>query len=79
MPEPEKGPSRKPEEVLADLEKKLASIDGIATSDAFALGRLVQEYGQACSIASMGNFLGPLMKTMLGPKPGDEPWRPGKL
>lgn len=77
IPQPERGPMRKSEDVLADIDAKLATIDGIAISDAVALGRLMQEYGMAMRLEGGGEIMKPIMKMLLDgiQKPGREGWQ----
>lgn len=72
MPPLDEKPKRTPEMILADIVTKLATIDGIATSDAFALGGLIREYGHSCA----GEVASSLMESMLGDlKKSDRPER----
>lgn len=57
--------------VFAEIEAKLATIDGISTADAFALGSLVREYGDVSAGEALKATLGPILDTM-GPK--KKPW-----
>jgi hypothetical protein len=74
---PKREASKKPPVILAEIEAKISSLDGIATADAFALGRMVQEYGQACSGEASSSILGPMLEAMVrprAPKPPTMPW-----
>lgn len=69
--------ARKPEAILGEIEAKLATVDGISTSDAFALGRMVMEYGQACAGKASADFLVPLLEGLTAPRPPRplrDPW-----
>lgn len=48
-------------EIFEQITAKLASIDGIATSDAFALGALVRQYGAVCVGEAAKRMMKPLM------------------
>lgn len=61
-------PVRKPTDVMADIETKLATIDGISTADAFALGGLVREYGQTIAGETSSGFVTPILDMMLRPR-----------
>ncbi len=67
-------PKRTSADVLREIETKLATIDGIATSDAFALGSLVREYGEMKAGESALQVMQPILDVILNDKP-DEPWR----
>jgi hypothetical protein len=66
--------AQKPDAILQRIEDKLATIDGISTSDAFALGAMVRDYGRACSGEASSLLLLPLMDAMMKPKGEKKPW-----
>lgn len=75
-----KAPKRSSADVLAEIETKLATLDGVATSDAFRLGGLVREYGDLKRGEATGEIMVPLLDMMLKPKspreldPSRPPW-----
>jgi hypothetical protein len=60
--------------ILADIERMLASIDGISTADAFRLGGLVREYGQATAGDIAGVFVQGLGDAILKNRLPKSPW-----
>ena len=74
MEQTQKEAKRTPAIVLAEIEAKLATIDGISMSDAFALGGLVREYGHATAGETAGSFVASLMGTMTKRDAGKSPW-----
>lgn len=64
--------------ILAKITARLATIDGIAITDAFELGLLVREYGDLRCGAVLHDFVGTLFEGLFKRKPGgDEPWKGG--
>ena len=61
-------------DVLREIETKLASVDGIATADAFTLGGLVREYGEVRAGEVGISIMGPILDAMSKPRK-DEPWK----
>jgi hypothetical protein len=66
-------PKRKATDVLQDIERTLSTIDGIATADAFKLGQLVREYGEARAGEAVMPMISGLIDMMKPPKPKN-PW-----
>lgn len=65
-------------DVLAEIEAKLSTIDGIATADAFKLGGLVREYGNTMAGEASSGILTPILDAMMKPpkekRDGTPPW-----
>lgn len=70
-------PKRESADILAEIEKTLSTMDGIATGDAFKLGGLVREYGQSCQGEAFSSFMLPLIDSIMKPndQPPKDPWR----
>jgi hypothetical protein len=65
---------RTPAIIFAEIEQLLGTIDGLAIRDAFRIGSLVREYGQATAGLASSEILRPMIE-MLGKPPKDEPWK----
>jgi hypothetical protein len=57
-------------EILETITAKIASIDGISTADAFALGSLVRQYGTVCG----GESAKTVIETMIDVKKTAQSW-----
>lgn len=66
-----KAPRRMAADVLQEIEAKLATLDGVATSDAFRLGGLVREYGQITAGEASDGIMLPLLDGLLKPRKSD--------
>jgi hypothetical protein len=62
------------DELFAALVQKIATVDGIATSDAIEIGSMIRQYGDARAGESGMKIMGPLLDAMLKPKVDKKPW-----
>lgn len=63
--------------VLALITAKLVTVDGLALSDAFELGQLIQKYGMLCSAEGAMSIMEPFLKRVQDNADKKEPWEKG--
>lgn len=74
----EKTKSLTADEVFTKITEKLSTVDGLALGDAFSLGSLIRQYGEAKAGEAIGQVMEPLLEKIgddlkkLHPK---EPWK----